>query len=84
MTADLTIYTTITGDERRNLARAGRCAADCDDAAVVAVYLPLAGGHEGYVEGYCIKHARRVCGHKVPVQYRGRPVPLDSLIGEES
>ena len=35
-------------------------------------------------EGYCIKHARRVCGHKAPVQLRGRPVPLDTLIGGES
>lgn len=29
-------------------------------------------------------HARRVCGHKAPVQLRGRPVPLDTLIGGES
>lgn len=82
MTADLTIHTSITGEERRDLSQAGRCAG-CDDAAVVAVYLPLS-GHEGYVEGYCIKHARRVCGHKAPVQHRGRPVPLDTLIWGES
>ena len=82
MTADLTIHTSITDEERRYLSRAGRCAG-CDDAAVVAVYLPLC-GHGGYVEGYCIKHARRVCGHKAPFQYLGRPVPLDTLIGGES
>lgn len=31
-----------------------------------------------------LKHARRVCGHKAPVQHRGRPVPLDTMIGGES